>query len=549
MRFSRFHAVTLCLLSLFAMTWHGYAAEIVVTSLSDSGGVCPGSSCTLRAALEAAAPGDVIRAEANGVIALAETLVVDKALTINGAGLTLDGGGQHRIMHIRTSEAVTVDGLTFIDGAAADGGALLLLSGARVTLINVEMSGNRGRAGGAISSNEATLSIRRSRFFENIASDVGGAIQSNQSALFVSNTVFSENRADGSDENTVGARGGAVNVIGGTADLSRVSFIENRVLPFAGDTEPAGAALRVINSAVVRVLNSTFSANQAEQGNGAIWVLDSAVNLLHVTLAGNIQTDAALTMTSGELFVQNSVFAGNTSADCRINSAAVAQGANNLGLLPCPDARDIPYGVLLIASDQGGLTPTNALLSGSNAIDAADSCVLPAAFNGVLFGEAGTPLLFDQRGYIRPIGAACDLGAYEYESIPPTPAPTASANTLPPNRVMHVSAPQQYLREAVGGRIGEFTVTLDRAPVPGELVTITPVYDSAQLTVEPDVRRLSLDNWNTGRRFEIRIIDDDRVEGAHESLITFRVSSNIVDSPFNGAQPNNRVIVSIEDND
>jgi hypothetical protein len=114
---------------------------------------------------------------------------------------------------------------------------------------------------------------------------------------------------------------------------------------------------------------------------------------------------------------------------------------------------------------------------------------------------------------------------------------------------MHVSAPQQYLREAVGGRIGEFTVTLDRAPVPGELVTITPVYDSAQLTVEPDVRRLSLDNWNTGRRFEIRIIDDDRVEGAHESLITFRVSSNIVDSPFNGAQPNNRVIVSIEDND
>ena len=47
-------------------------------------------------------------------------------------------------------------------------------------------------------------------------------------------------------------------------------------------------------------------------------------------------------------------------------------------------------------ADNGGLTPTHALLAGSPAIDAAGACT-------------GT----DQRGVTRPQGAACDIGAFE----------------------------------------------------------------------------------------------------------------------------------------
>ena len=48
--------------------------------------------------------------------------------------------------------------------------------------------------------------------------------------------------------------------------------------------------------------------------------------------------------------------------------------------------------------DNGGFTPTLALLPGSPAIDAGDNAACPAT---------------DQRGVTRPQGAACDIGAYE----------------------------------------------------------------------------------------------------------------------------------------
>jgi hypothetical protein len=50
-------------------------------------------------------------------------------------------------------------------------------------------------------------------------------------------------------------------------------------------------------------------------------------------------------------------------------------------------------------ADNGGPTLTHALLAGSPAIDAADDAICPAT---------------DQRGTVRPQGAACDVGAYEF---------------------------------------------------------------------------------------------------------------------------------------
>jgi hypothetical protein len=50
-------------------------------------------------------------------------------------------------------------------------------------------------------------------------------------------------------------------------------------------------------------------------------------------------------------------------------------------------------------SDNGGPTPTMALLPGSPAIDAGDDTACPST---------------DQRGVPRPAGAACDIGAFEF---------------------------------------------------------------------------------------------------------------------------------------
>jgi len=54
--------------------------------------------------------------------------------------------------------------------------------------------------------------------------------------------------------------------------------------------------------------------------------------------------------------------------------------------------------------NNGGLTPTCALLSGSPAIDAGDDAVLSAPYN----------LTTDQRGFPRLSGSHVDIGAYEY---------------------------------------------------------------------------------------------------------------------------------------
>jgi hypothetical protein len=60
----------------------------------------------------------------------------------------------------------------------------------------------------------------------------------------------------------------------------------------------------------------------------------------------------------------------------------------------------------------GGPTKTHALLAGSPAIDQGDP-------NGCAADEQGvTKLTTDQRGLPRPIGAACDIGAYEVQPDP-----------------------------------------------------------------------------------------------------------------------------------
>ena len=135
--------------------------------------------------------------------------------------------------------------------------------------------------------------------------------------------------------------------------------------------------------------NNTFAGNSASNG-GAIYVID--------------QSSMSLIM-SNNLAVE-----GSTGANCIFETPdgsepGVISGTNNLandescglGFVNIP-ALSIQLGAL---GSHGGPTQTIPLLSGSAAIDAGDDNVCPAA---------------DQRGVTRPQGAACDIGAYEYET-------------------------------------------------------------------------------------------------------------------------------------
>jgi CSLREA domain-containing protein len=115
--------------------------------------------------------------------------------------------------------------------------------------------------------------------------------------------------------------------------------------------------------------------------------------------------------------LSDSIVAGNTPGNCGLApGAALADGAHNItfGGSGCPGANADPQ--LGALQDNGGATQTEAIAAGSPAVDA-----VPAS-------GAGCPAV-DQRGVLRPAGAACDIGAFEIATAGATTGPASAIAT------------------------------------------------------------------------------------------------------------------------
>ena len=163
--------------------------------------------------------------------------------------------------------------------------------------------------------------------------------------------------------------------------------------------------------------NSTFYENQARSG-GAIHHNDS-LTVTNSTFVGNVSTassGSAIRTHSGNLFLRNSIFSGNSGGDAcdPYQPGYIRQSVNNyVDDGTCKATYSSDDGPINL----GALTGSPAyypLLAGSAAIDAADSNYCPTT---------------DQAGTARPIGNACDIGAHETTAEPPTA--TATATTTP----------------------------------------------------------------------------------------------------------------------
>jgi hypothetical protein len=103
----------------------------------------------------------------------------------------------------------------------------------------------------------------------------------------------------------------------------------------------------------------------------------------------------------GSMTLRNSIVASNAGGNCYGSlSSSILDGAHNISFpdTSCPGANVDPR--LGPPQDNGGPTLTQAIAFGSPALDA-----VPAT------GAACEPT--DQRGVLRPAGAACDIGAFE----------------------------------------------------------------------------------------------------------------------------------------
>jgi MYXO-CTERM domain-containing protein len=265
----------------------------------------------------------------------------------------------------------------FEDNVANARGALILVGPATIKNSIFRRNGALTASGGAISA-MGTISILDSLFEGNQANQYGGAVNST-GTLEISGTTFVANAA---------GYGGAVSLDGG------------------------------------KLVNSTFSGNEATVYGGAVEVREGTTTTLNnVTIADNEcqQHGGGLAKAGGSaLLISNSVIAGNASADgpdCYAHNGAVISsvGHNFIGLgtacgLAAATGDEIGTGSplepqLSALGDHGGTTPTQAPFAGSPLID-----------GGYPGSGSGKPCeTTDQAGTPRPVGARCDIGAFEGE--------------------------------------------------------------------------------------------------------------------------------------
>ena len=209
------------------------------------------------------------------------------------------------------------------------------------------------------------------------------------------------------------ASGGAgLFIAGGAVTLENVTVTGNFAQFGGGGIYASGARLTLINS--------TISGNVAASGAGILIDYNSEegeniTELISSTIAHNTATEitGGLVRTSvvwGPFTLRNVVIANNTGPvldNCSLGGGnpvdPIFEGTNLFGDDSCePRDSDIVADPLLgPLADNGGPNWTHALLRDSPAIDSATDCNVTE----------------DQRYVSRPIGAACDIGAYEFEDF------------------------------------------------------------------------------------------------------------------------------------
>lgn len=321
-------------------------ADVVVTNTNDAG---PGS---LRQAIADAEEGSTIGFDpslSGRTILLLTQLQVQKGILIEGplpGGITLSGAGSDRVMII-----------------------LPTIAQAPVTLRNLRITGGRAAPGGGILA-DAVVQIENSAIVGNVATN-GLGIASGD--------------------------GGGIGLLAG-----HVTLVNSTVSGNSSDHGGGGIGFYLgagpsVNGSVT-LINSTVAGNHAVEPGGGIFVRPSGIEpgprvTLHNSIVANNTTDAGSV---------------SDQANCYISTATLVLVGRNVssdeGCGSGPAMMVLPPGLatgpwLGPLADNGGPTPTHALVPGSPAIDAGLECT-----------EA-----VDQRYITRPLGASCDPGAYEFD--------------------------------------------------------------------------------------------------------------------------------------
>jgi beta-lactam-binding protein with PASTA domain len=428
-----------------------HAATLTVTSTSDDAA----DTGSFRYALGAAQAGDTIVFSLpnpstiellNGALFVAANVIISgpgaSELAINGrqrdsvffivsgvtttiSGLTIEnghnglaGGGIYNHGTLTLSDSV-VSGNS-VGGYACNlsiGGGIGSFPGASLTVIHSAVTGNVGGycsfdsygAGiGDFGGVPTTVidSVVAGNYF--IGDGFGAGISSQGSLTLINSTVSDPGTSDTYDHGP--ANQGAIyavfcNCTTGTITNSTVSSINGMALGNSGVMTVTNSTISATGSTTDPNSNDPNYYRRAIYSGGLLTLINSTVstNAIGIQLSGGRLTMKGTIVTGGQ--GQNCAFqpgVAPTSSDgynidddgtCNLTQPTDQSNVANAGTYLGP------------LQNNGGPTRTIALLPGSSAIDA-----IPAS---ACTDVSGKPLATDQRGIGRPVGAGCDIGAYE----------------------------------------------------------------------------------------------------------------------------------------
>jgi hypothetical protein len=359
--------------------------------------------------------------EANGDLNLTTPGSGSPTITITGAGAgvtIIDANHLDRVFHVHPNRVAAISDVTirngYLAGANADGGGIY--NEGSLTVSRASISANHvavGQGGGINNAPLASLTLVDSILSQNSSDYFGGAID-NSGNLDLRNSTLSQNTAL---------------IVGGAISSSGTLKISNSTI-FGNSSNDGGGIYT--GTGILYVINSTISQNYANTNGGGIlrYGTSGLVALYNTTIIDNDADHdrdqlggigGGVYVGAGARFiVVNTLIAGNTILDAPIaddcNGTLEAYGQNLLGdMSGCTIPNVLNAGLISLNTigplqDNGGPTWTHALLPGSQAIDTTlDSlgCV----------DETGALLTIDQRGAPRPVGARCDVGAFEYRPL------------------------------------------------------------------------------------------------------------------------------------
>lgn len=407
-------------------------------------------------------------------------LVSDVTLTGAGAATTIVDGNQtnvhDRVLHVVGAVTVALSGLTLRNGDAGSGsGGCLRNAGGTVTITSATIENCTADFGGGIANSSGTLTLSGATVSGNDASTQGGGVL-NGDVLVMTQTTVSGNTAGyggggvshyiatsmaitdstiSNNDETTGALGGGGIIVdtSGPATITRTVISGNTAVHGGGISFGDGSsALRLVESAVsgntadgngggiltvgtLEVVNSTISGNQATAYTGGglyVWT-SGAAQLSNVTIADNVANGGGGVRNDGTLTMRNTLVADNTGSvsgsgpDC--GGTIASAGYNLIGdtsdcgfVAGTGDQVNASAGLAALA-DNGGPTRTHALLAGSAAIDGGNP--------GGCLDEDSAAIATDQRGETRPIGSACDVGAFELDPATVTTTTVTTSTTSP----------------------------------------------------------------------------------------------------------------------